>query len=324
MATGNQAMGHGQRISVLVGKGDVQPVFDAGRLNIKQRQALGKGSRCDLLDRCGNRNMLQGQARGKRLLADGRHAGGDVYTRQVDAVEECHIGNPRHRLRQSHCRQVHTVPESALTDRGHSIFAPIDRHRCGNGDIAAIAVIFRVTAGHGHLAVHLAVTIPDAVRLKVIQILRIGFSCRINAVENQLRRLEIVIPHDEGAQGEIAVSRAVPTPVDVILAVVIAVNDKGVAASRWVTARIQDGASGQQFLLQQRVPLLVGVIPLRQLFGAGIVPEGLHARQLLINIGTAAIRTVVHARRLSAVAHQRSHGIGLSVVIGRCYIIVEH
>ena len=147
---------------------------------------------------------------------------------------------------------------------------------------------------------------------------------RIDTGKHHLRVLEAVTPHVEGAKGKIAVACSVPTPVDVILAVEIAVKDKGVTACSGVIARVQDGASRQQFRLQQLVPFFIGVIPLCLFLGTGIIAKGLHARQLLIDVGTAAIRTVVHVHRLPAIAHQRRYGFGLGIGIGRCNIFVEH
>ena len=64
----------------------------------------------------------------------------------------------------------------------------------------------------------------------------------------------------EDGEHEVVVGMAIPAPVDVEQAVtVVAVDDKGVASSHRRSA-IQDGPSGSQFVVHQRLPRVTGKV----------------------------------------------------------------
>ena len=134
---------------------------------------------------------------------------------------------------------------------------------------------------------------------------------------------EGIAPHTEGAQHEITVAGAAPAPVDVVLAVVVAVKDEGMAAGKRVGTRVEDGTSIQQVLLHQGIPVVDAVVREVEHRGIVTVTERPHALQLVVHIGAAARRAVVHLAGLAAIAHQQGNGIGLllSVVAG---IDVQH
>ena len=124
---------------------------------------------------------------------------------------------------------------------GHTVMLHLRR----NDDIAMIRVVFLVTAAHSGLAAIFLVI--DAVNLKVIGWLRFrpAIIGRINLVIHAEVIPVFITGRTQQVHLIIAFVIAVIAPVDMILAVFAAIQDKGMAAVTRITAE-GDGVTGQQ------------------------------------------------------------------------------
>ena len=103
-----------------------------------------------------------------------------------------------------------------------------------------------------------------------------------------------------------------------------AIVDEGMSTGTRVIGRIQDRTASKQFSHQQCIPVIVGEVVFCDLFRTRVIAKTFHGAQLLIYIGATAHGAVIHAHRLSAIAHESGDGIRLHVGIGRRSIIVQH
>ena len=289
-----------------------------GKIDGRQLGAVFKGSIVDFPHLIAHLDVTQVCAVLKNQRPDGLDLDGDndtVHTR-IGESTGADFGN---RIGDVHRRELIAVAESVLGNGCDPEADTVKRNGVGDNHFATITVVLFVPAGNGNSGLGQLVII-DAINLVVTIIF---FGSRADAMQHHVIITGPVTAPVHGIQLKVSVKSAVPSPVDVILAAVEAVEHKTVSCGH-ALARIDHWPACRQVLLKHGVPLLVAIITARQICRSLVVAECLQTHELVRLIGPTAGNRIIHLAGLSAITHEQRDRFALFLGIMPRAVFVKH